>query len=193
MSVDISKTYLHWGACRSGGKEYKSYSLARSFRKDGKVRKEIVMKLGKLSDKQAHEWRLLLKTMKGKNSDLVPIDDVVTEANYAYLDVAVLLETWHYWGLSTAFKDNSQRQIPLWAVVATLVINRCVDPSSKSQVSTWFQGTSLPYILDIEPSQMNSSRIFRELSVIDSLKSEICDYLYNEVTKRDPVSMESVF
>jgi transposase len=193
MSVDISKTYLYWGACRSGGKEYKSYSLARSFRKDGKVRKEIVMKLGKLSDKQAHEWRLLLKTMKGKNSDLVPINDVVTEANYAYLDVAVLLETWHFWGLSTAFKDDSQRQIPLWAVVATLVINRCVDPSSKSQVSTWFQGTSLPYILDIEPSQMNSSRIFRELSVIDSLKPEICDYLYNEVTKRDPVSMESVF
>jgi len=51
----------------------------------------------------------------------------------------------------------------------------------------------LPYILDVEPTQMNPSRIFRELSVIDSLKPEICDYLYHEVTKRDPSSMESVF
>lgn len=193
MTVDISKTYLHWGACRSGGKEYRSYSLARSVRRNGKIHKEIIMKLGKLSGKQVNEWKLLLKTMKGKNSSLVPVDDFVTEANYSYLDIAVLLEIWNFWGLSQVFKDNSQRQIPLWTVVATLVINRCVDPSSKSQVPTWFQGTSLPYILDIESSQMNSSRIFRELSVIDSLKPEICDYLYHEVTKRDPAAMKAVF
>lgn len=193
MPVDISKTHLHWRAFRSGGKEYRSYSLARSFRENGKVRKEIVMKLGKLSDKQVHEWKLLLNTMKGKSSNLVPMDDIVTEANYAYLDIAVLLESWHSWGLNEVFKDNGEREIPLWMVVATLVINRCVDPSSKSQVSSWFQQTALPYILNIDSSQMNSSRIFRELSVIDRLGPKISDYLYHEVTRRDPASMESVF
>lgn len=192
-ALDISKAYLHWGACRSGEKVYKSYSLARSVRKDGKIHKEIILKLGKLSDAQANEWKLVLKAMKGYGSSLVPIDDLVTEANYAYLDVAILLEIWQHWGLSQIFKETSQRDVPLWTVVAILVINRCINPSSKSQVSTWFQKTTLPQILGIEPSQMNTSRIFRELSVIDSLKSEICDYLYHEVAKRDPSSMKSVF
>lgn len=193
FAVDISKTHLHWGACRQDGKEYRSYSLARSVRKNGKVHKEIVMKLGKLSDKQVDQWKLILNSLKGKNSDLVPLKDIVTEANYPYLDIMVLLETWHFWGLTELFKDNSQRDVPLWMTVAALVINRCIDPKSKSQVPVWFQGTSLPYIFDIDPLQMNSSRIFRELSVVDSLKPKISDYLYHEVTRRDPSSMESVF
>jgi hypothetical protein len=182
-ALDISKAYLHWGARRSGGKIYKSYSLARSFRQGGKVRKETILKLGKLSDAQVNEWRLVLKTMKGEGSSLVPVDDLVTEANYAYLDVAVLLETWQHWGLSQVFEESSQREVPLWTVVATLVINRCIDPSSKSQVSTWFQNTILPQMLGIESSQMNTSRIFRELTVIDSLKPKIADYLYSEIAK----------
>lgn len=192
-ALDISKAYLHWGARRCGGKIYKSYSLARSFRQGGKVRKETILKLGKLSDAQVNEWRLVLKTMKGEGSSLVPVDDLVTEANYAYLDVAVLLETWQHWGLNQIFEESSQREVPLWAVVATLVINRCIDPSSKSQVSTWFQNTTLPQMLGIESSQMNTSRIFRELDVIDSLKPKISEYLYREIAKRDPSSMESVF
>jgi len=192
-ALDISKTHLYWGACRQDGKEYRSYSLARSVRKNGKVHKEIVMKLGKLSEKEVNQWKLILNALKGENSDLVPLKDLVTEANYAYLDIAVLLETWKFWGLTELFKDDSQREVPLWKVVATLVINRCTDPTSKSQVPIWFQKTALPYIFDVEPLQMNASRIFRELSTIDTLKPEICDYLYHEVTKRDPHSMESVF
>ena len=194
MSIqDLSKTHLYWGACRQDGKEYRSYSLARSVRKNGKVHKEIVMKLGKLTDKEVQQWKLILDTMKGKSSQVASLEDVVTEANYDYLDIAVLLETWHSWRLSNVFEDNSQRDVPLWKVVATLVINRCTDPKSKSQVPEWFRGTVLPQMFDIEPSQMNPSRIFRELSFIESLKPTICDYLYHEVTKRDPASMESVF
>ena len=60
----------------------------------------------------------------------------------------------------------------VWVVVAILTINRCVDPSSKSQVASWFQQTALPFILNIDPSQINPSRIFRELTIIEKLKTE---------------------
>ena len=193
LVMDISKAHLHWSACRREGKEYRSYSLARSFRENGKVRKEILLKLGKLTNKEVHQWKLTLDAAKGIKSDLVSFKDVVTESNYAYLDVAILLDTWRFWGLTELFREDSQREVPLWMVVATLVINRCIDPKSKSQVPVWFERTALPYLLNIDSSQMNSSRIFRELSIIDSLKSKIGDYLYHEVVRRDPSSMESVF
>ena len=192
-ALDISKTHLHWGACKQDGKEYRSYSLARSFRKNGKVHKEIVLKLGKLSDKDVLHWKMLLKSLKGNHPDLVSIQDIVTEAQYQYLAIAVLLETWRAWGLEQLFKDTSNRDVPLWKVAATLVINRCIDPCSKSQVPTWFQNTALPYLLNANPEQMNPSRIFRELSSIETLKPQIGDYIYSEVAKRDPDSMTSIF
>ncbi len=191
--MDISKAHLHWRVCRRGSKEYRSYSLARSFRENGKVRKEILVKLGKLSKKEVHQWQMALKALKGNCSAVVTAEDIVTEANYAYLDVAVLLETWHSWGLSKVFANDGKRVVPLWIVVVILTINRCVDPSSKSRVASWFQQTALPFILNIDPSQINPSRIFRELTIIEKQKPDLCNYLYQEVTTRDPSSMESVF
>ena len=191
--MDISKAHLHWRVCRREGKEYRSYSLARSFREDGKVRKEILLKLGKLSEQDVQQWKMALKVLKGNCSAVANAKDIVTEANYAYLDIAVLLETWHSWGLSKVFANDGEREVPLWVVVALLTINRCVDPSSKSRVASWFQQTALPFIFSIDPSKINPSRIFRELTVIEKLKPDLCDYLYQEITTRDPSSMESVF
>ena len=191
--MDLTKAHLHWRVSMHNGKKYKSYSLARSVRENGKNRKIILLKLGKLTDQEAHQWKMSLKALKGNCSTLVPFDDIITKANYDYLDVAVLLEVWHSWNLNKVFGADGEREVPLWAVAAALTINRCVNPAAKSQVSTWFEGTALPYILNIKPSQMNSSRIFRELSAIDSLKYDLCDHLYQEVAKRDPPAMESVF
>jgi transposase len=193
ISLDISRAHLHYGSCRQGGKTYRSYSLARSFRKNGKVCKEILFKLGKLSDSEVLHWKMILKSLKGKCPTIAPVKDLVTEANYDYLDIAVLFETWKSWGLEKPFHDSSNRDVPLWKVVATLVISRCVNPCSKSMVATWFRGTALPFLLEVDPDQMNPSRIFRELSAIEERKPEIGDYLYHEVARRDPKSMASIF
>jgi transposase len=190
--MDLTKAHLHCRVSTYKGTTYKSYSLARAIRQDGKNRREILLKLGKLTDEEANQLKATLKALKGGHP-MASLSDVVVEDQYAYLDVAVLLETWNSWGLSSVFAKNGERQIPLWMVVAILTINRCVDPSSKSQVSSWFQRTALPFLLNIDPSQINPSRIFRELTAIDTIKPELCDYLYQEVTKRDPASMESVF
>lgn len=62
--MDFSKLHLHWRSNKKKGIEYRSYSLARSYRDGRKVRKEIVLKLGKLSDEDAQKWRHLLQEFK---------------------------------------------------------------------------------------------------------------------------------
>lgn len=191
--MDISKTHLHWRASSYKGKTYKSYSLARAVREGGKNRKEIVLPLGKLSDHEVEKWQKALKVAKGQKKDGVALNELAVRANYDHLDVAVALEAWRSWGLDQVFSRFSNHSISLATVAAALTVNRCIEPTSKSGVASWFSGTTLPLMLGISAEQMNPSRIFRELDAIEKLKTELCDYLYKEHLKRDPKSMKSVF
>lgn len=62
--MDLAKVHLHWRVSKYKGKTHKSYSLARSYRDNGKVRKEIVYKLGSLTDNEVNQWRFILSTFK---------------------------------------------------------------------------------------------------------------------------------
>lgn len=190
--MDLSKAHLHWRVSHYEGKSYRSYSLAKSVRVNGKNRKEILLPLGKLTDREVENWRKALKQLKGQKGSASTRDFIVC-ANYAYLDVAVALEIWRSWGLDEVFEKQGNRQIPISAVAAALTINRCIDPVSKVRVPEWFKQTALPFLLSVEPEQMNPSRIFRELTEIENLKTELCDHLYKEHVKRDPESMKTVF
>src|SRR3990167_9239282 len=105
--MDLKKLHLHWGACKRGRKIHKSYSLARAYRQEGKNRKEIVLKLGKLTEEEAEQWRQLLLVAKKPDSAAT---DVAVVANYAYLDIAVMLETWNFWELSEVFDAGEQKE-----------------------------------------------------------------------------------
>ena len=50
--------------------------LARAYREQGKNRKEVVLKLGKLSDPEADRWRKLLAEVKKPNSFVTTLDDL---------------------------------------------------------------------------------------------------------------------
>lgn len=62
--MDLSLLHLHWTARKKQGKEYRVYSLARSVRNDGKVRKQIIFKLGKLTADEISQWRQVLHNLK---------------------------------------------------------------------------------------------------------------------------------
>jgi len=44
--MNLKDLHLHWGECKYKDTSYRSYSLARPYRENGKNRKEIVLKLG---------------------------------------------------------------------------------------------------------------------------------------------------
>ena len=191
--MDLVKLHLHWRVSRHKDKDYRSYSLARAYRIDGKNRKEIVLKLGKLSDAEADMWRRVLKTIKKPDTFLATCDDIVVTAHFGYLDIAVASSIWDFWSLDTIFNDDRKRDVSLAKIARILSVNRCIDPVCKSKIPEWFSSTALPWLLDVDSELINSSRIFRELDAIESLKESICEHLFRTIDLKYPNSMKSVF
>jgi transposase len=191
--TDITKLHLHWRVSRHKGNVYRSYSLARAYRKDGKNRKEIVFKLGKLADEEAENWRNLLRTLKKRDSFFTTFDDILVVSRYAYLDVSAAHNVWDFWKLDEAFGEDGKRDVAVSAVARILSVNRCIDPVCKSKTPEWFKKTVLPWLLDIEPGSLNPSRVFRELEAIENRKEKICQHLFERIRLLEPESMESVF
>lgn len=191
--MDLAKLHLHWRESQYQGKTYRSYSLARAYREDGKNRKEIVVKLGKLPDREANRWRDILQMLKNPDAFMTTADDLVVMDRYSYLDVSVVHTVWDEWGLDDVFKHNGRKDIDVSAIARILTVNRCLDPLAKSRTPEWFRGTALPWIMDVQPDSVNPSRIFRELEVIESHKDAICGHLYRKLCLENPEAMQSVF
>jgi hypothetical protein len=177
--VDLARLHLHWRVSQYKGKSYRSYSLARAYREHGKNRKEIVLKLGKLSNAEVIRWRSLLQAIKKPQAFLATLDDLVVNRHYAYLDVATANAIWDDWQLDDAFPARGNRDVGIETIARILTINRCIDPAAKSQTPHWFRSTTLPWLLQVSAESVNPSRIFRELTVIEQHKEAICNHLYN--------------
>ena len=191
--MDLSKLHLHWRPGKHKEKIYRSYSLARAYRKDGKNRRKIVVKLGKLTEEEAERWRKLIKSIKKPESFFTSCNDIVVTDHFAYLDVAVANAVWDQWGIDKVFQNSGKRDVKIEDVARILAINRCIDPVCKSKTPEWFLKTALPWILDIKTDSINSSRIFRELEVIENHKEAICEHLFNMLIQKNDHSMKSVF
>lgn len=191
--INLQDLHLHWGQCKYKGKSYRSYSLDRAYRKDGKNRKEIIYKLGKLNEDEVVKWRSLLKGLKKPEAFVTTVDNIKVVEHYAYLDVAIANAIWDYWQLDSVFKNNGKRDVCISTIARILSINRCIDPVSKSQTSEWAVKTALPWMLDVDKSSINAPRIFRELEIIESHKESICEHIFNLLSIRNPESMGCAF
>ncbi len=191
--VNLQELHLHWGQCKYKGKSYRSYSLARAYREDGKNRKEIIYKLGKLTDDEVVKWRFLLKGLKKSEAIITTIDEIKVFEHYAYLDVATANAIWEYWQFDEIFQNNGKRDVGISTIARILSINRCIDPVSKSQTPEWVAKTALPWMLNVDKNSINSSRIFRELETIESHKEAISEHIFNFLSRKNPDSMDSVF
>ena len=192
-NVDIAKLHLHYRTSTYKGKSYRSYSLARGCRVDGKNRKEIVLKLGKLSDAEVRRWRSALRAAKQPGAELVTLDEVAVRTSYAYLDIAVASAVWDEWELDKVFHTGGKRELPLAALARILVLNRCIKPATKSEATRWLPTTALPWMLDVVLEQFNPSRVFRELVAIEARKEALCEHLFKRMSKQYPESMRNVF
>jgi transposase len=192
-SMDLSKLHLHWRPSSYKGKTYKSYSLARAYRKDGKNRKEIVLPLGKLSEDDLKRWKLFIDALKKPEMMLTTFDDIEVLRHYKYLELAVINHIWEEWKFDKPFAVHPNKDVELCKIARILTMNRCVEPTSKSQVVEWFQVTWLSRILKIDPEKVNASRIFRDLDHIEDCKEQVCKHLYETIKKRNPASMQSFF
>lgn len=193
LSMNLASLHLHWRVSQHKGNSYRSYSLARAYRKDGKNRKEIALKLGKLSDHEVEHWREFLKSVKDPNSFFTSAEDILIDGHLSYLDVAVFSAIWDEWQLDKVFKCRYKKDILTACIARILAVNRAARPKSKSQISNWCRNTILPWSLGLQIESINTSRIFRELNCIEKDKENLCAHLFNLLRQKDPVSMSRVF
>lgn len=191
--MDLKDLHLHWGESHYKGKTYRSYSLAVAHRQNGKNRKKIIAKLGKLTQEEAQRWRNILEALKKTDAFVTTLPELVVTNHYAYLGVAATNAIWDEWELDTVFQDNGKRMVEVAAIARILTLNRCHDPVAKYRTPEWFEKTALSWMLNINPEHVNSSRIFRDLETIESYKESICFYLYERLWRHSPESMGSVF
>ena len=90
--MDLSRLHLHWTARKKQGKEYRVYSLARSVRSGSKVRKQIIIKLGKLTAAEIDQWRQVLHNLKQLCKTKTTSIDLTPENNFSYEDLQKLIK-----------------------------------------------------------------------------------------------------
>lgn len=160
------------------GKTYEYAQLVESYRRasDGMPTHRVLASLGALAPTEIQNLKAALAASReGKRVAVVRAPRAVSSPkildNLRYLDLAVLLELWNEWGLTEIIDEvlpSKQSEVSTANVVAALVLQRCVAPSSKLAATQWFPRTALPELLGLQPDQFNNTRLHRVLDELDA-------------------------
>lgn len=163
------------------------YSLAKSVKVDGKFRKKIVYRIGRLDEAQAEAFRSFLKLTQNPKEleNFCNTKQLKITAEVRYLDVLVMNFLWDQLGLSIAFKKSlgPNEKISTVEVAKILTINRVLNPASKIKTIAWLNKTMLPRIMGINPADYTKSKIFRELENINGSKDNLEKLMWDFSTR----------
>jgi len=181
--------HLSYSTSKYKERIYKSYTIAASYR-DGKIsRKRTIWSIGKLTDQQADQVRLILKVVQNEDEVVTRLKDIVVQETKAYLDIAVVNDLWSQWQLDQAFDyDVTNSELPTHTVAKILTINRCTDPCSHYSLPVWAKKTALKNVLKIDLSGLNDDKIYYELDKIHKNKISIENHLFHQTYKKNPGS-----
>jgi len=185
--------HLSYSTSKYKGRTYKSYSIAESFRSGKKVLKTILWRIGKLSDHQADQMRLICKVAKDDEHIVTLLDDIVVNETRAYLDCAVVNDLWNQWHLDDAFKFNCTKSpLPTNTVAKILVINRCTDPRSHYSIPSWTKKNALEEVLKLDLSGLNDDKIYYELDKIQQNKAHLENFIFEKTYQKNPSSYDFI-
>lgn len=185
--------HLDYQTSKYKGKVYKYYHIAESYREGGKVQKNRLFPLGKLTDQQAQKIRLICKVISNPDEQVTTLGNIVAQECVNYLDVALVNQLWEAWQLSDAFTfDITRGDLSTDLVAKVLTINRCLDPCSHYSVPQWIASTALPDILGEQILNLNDDKIYYELSKIQKNKPSIEYFLFKKTYEQDPKSYDYV-
>lgn len=176
--------HLRLSTIRRGDKTYRYAQLVESYRReDGRPTHRILASLGALDDEAIANLRAALEANRSGDALVVTAKAAVSapakpivQANYRYLDLAVLLRLWHESGLAGLLADllpEHQQVLGADQVVAALVLHRCIAPGSKLAAERWFPSTALAELFGVAPGHFNNSRVHRALASLEAVDAAL--------------------
>ena len=148
------------------GEKHRWYNFSKSIRNGKKVRKKIMIQLGRLSEEEVGQMRMILQAAKGTLPKKLSLDTVDPIKTAAYLDVAVVSSLWDEWLLSTAFSKVTEEELSTPLVARILTINRCISPCSHYSIPKWVDRTALPEMFGLDRNKLNDDKLYHELDKI---------------------------
>jgi hypothetical protein len=180
--------HLHVSRVVRGGRTYQYGQLVQSFRRpDGMPSQRVLASLGLVSELEVQNLRAALQASRRGESVVIATTRLPKGAraprvaqSLRYLDAAVLIELWREYGLAALVErllPQGASEVAAADVVASLVIQRCIDPGSKLYAERWFPRTALPELLGIAPIRFNNTRVHRVLEQLDEVTPRLMDAL----------------
>ena len=189
----VAAMHLSYSTSSYKGQQYKSYSIAESYREGNTVRKRVVWPIGKLTDQQAEQIKHILTVVQGGDEVVTRIQDLVVQDTKAYLDIAMVNAIWNHWQLDRAFNfEVTTGTLPTHTVAKILTINRCTDPCAHYSVPVWADKTALGEVLGIDLLGLNDDKLYYELDKIDQNQVSIENHLFRQTYGRAPHSYDFV-
>jgi Transposase len=187
----VGTMHLSYSTSSYKGQIYKSYSIAESYREGTAVRKRVVWPIGKLTDQQAEQIKLILTVVQRGDEVVTRMKDLVVQDTKAYLDIALVNAIWDYWQLDKAFNfEVTAGALPTHTVAKILTINRCTDPCAHYSVPLWADKTALREVLGIDLSGLNDDKLYYELDKIDQNQISIENHLFRKTYSEAPHSFD---
>lgn len=176
--------FLKKSSTTINGKRYHHYKIVESYRDGNKVKHRILFNIGTLTDEQAEQLKLALQVQSNPSLVVAKEQDIVVTKSVSYLNVIVLHQLWKQWNLDQFFPDDR------W--VEALVINRCIDPTSKIRLQSWTANTILPAVI---PALRNYDEydVYRELDRLAKQEDDLQIFLYEQLKKRQRIHSEAFF
>lgn len=179
---------------KTKSKTYRYVQIVESYRReDGVPTKRVIAQLGDLSQPLIDSLQAAFKAARSGDalvlrSEVAKMLSGSTLANRRYLDLAVYMDCWRQWGLSTLLEDlagNKRLKLAFCDVILQLVLQRCCEPSSKLNATRWVPKTALPELLSFDVSSFHNSRIHRDLEALDNINEPLQQRLCSLYSSRD--------
>ena len=177
--------FLKCSERKTKGKTYKYYNVVEAVRVDGKVKHNILVPLGNITDEKAAMIREVLKIGAPSAKPGFPLyrlNDIVITKSTDFLNIYVLHKLWCEWGLDALFLGYPH--------IEKLVINRCINPMSKYRAAQWEDGELIDMLNFRQPP--NPFGAYGELDRIAQSEEAIQKHLCNEFRERDMLASSAI-
>jgi len=166
--------YLKCTGNRPGNDSIGYYKIVESYRDDNnKVKQKILFNLGPIPHSKANHIKAVLEANRNPDVICTSLENVAVKGHKKYLDVVVLYQLLKKWKLLKLFSDFNY--------VVPMIINHCLEPTSKKGVTDWVKKTILPKLMDVNYEKLNPFSIYRELTKLNKLKPKIQKHLFEQL------------